>query len=247
MDYNKKILQFFTGELSQEQRKELALEVTSDATVAEDMKLQQEVLYTIANNKEDDLDFRKQLQSIGDEFLEEEQNNVKKLSFGINYWLAAASVVVVIGVGTYLGLIRNPGYSGNQVFIEYYTPYGTDLTVRGREDSDLFVKAIESYQAGDIAVALETFEALMYDNEELAGFFLGLCQIELGNFELAKQQLKETKEKAIFYEDQIEWYLALCYIKEQEYNEAELLLTKITTSGSQYAIEAKEILDKIEI
>jgi len=246
MDYNKKILQFFTDELSQEQRQELAFEVSSDSNVAEDLKLQQEVLYAIANIEEDNSEFRKQLQDIGKEFMDEELEE-KRPSIRINYWLAAASVIVVIGLGSYLGLLRDSNYTGGQAFVEYYSPYGTDLTVRGHEQSDLFVKAIQSYQTGDITVAIESFEALSDDNEELAGFFLGLCQIELGNIELAKQELLATKEGAIFYADQIDWYLALCYIKQQEYNQAELLLTQIMTGGNQYADNAKELLEKLKI
>jgi len=247
MDYNKKILQFFTEELSQEERQELALEAANDSNVAEDLKLQQEILYTIANNNDDDLDFRKQLEEVGNEFLEEEHEEVKKPSIRINYWLAAASVVVVIGVGSYLGLLRDANYGGSQAFIEYYSPYGTDMTVRGHDESDLFVKAIDSYQSGDITYAIESFESLSSDNEELAGFFLGLCHIELGNIEIAKAKLLETKKKAIFYEDQIDWYLALCYVKQQEYEQAELMLTQILTSGNQYASEAKELLGKLKI
>jgi len=245
MDYNKKILQFFTDELTQEQRKELAFEAVQDSNTAEDIKLQQEVLYTIAHSEEDNSDYRKQLQDIGNEFLEHEED--KKPSFRINYWLAAASVVVVIGLGTYLGLLRDVNYGGNQAFVEYYSPYGADMTIRGHERSDLFVNAIESYQAGDIAVAIDLFEEISGDNEELAGFFLGLCYIELGDIALAKQTLMVAKEKAIFYEAQIDWYLALCYIKQQEYNEAELILTQIMTGGNQYSDQAKELLDKLKI
>ncbi|MCU4155027.1 hypothetical protein J1N10_03515 [Carboxylicivirga sp. A043] len=244
MDYNKRILQFFTNELSPEDRQELKLEMANDAQLNEDMKLQQEVLYAIANDKAENDDFKKQLQEIGNEFLEEQEE--KSHSFKINYWLAAASVIVVIGLGSYLGLLKDSNYTGNQVFVEYYTPYGADMTVRGGEQSTLFDAALTKYQSGDMPAAIEAFKELGIENEELAGFFTGLCYLEMGNIEEAQQQLEATQDIAIFYEEQIKWYMALCYLKLEDYQQAELLLTQLQTSGNKYAKQAEEILGKMK-
>lgn len=245
MDYNKKILQFFTNELDPLQSQELKVEMANDANVEEDMKLQQEVLFAIANQQDDNSDFRQQLEEIGNEFLEEEEK--PKHSFTINYWLAAASVVVVIGLGSYLGLLKNDNYSGNQAFVEYYAPYGTDMTVRGTEQVSNFDQAFELYQSGDMSRAIESFNDLADENEELVGYFKGLCYIELGEIEKAKTQLAAAQEIAIFYEDQINWYLALCHVKQEEQQAAELLLTQILTSGNQYSSKAKELLEKLDL
>lgn len=245
MDYNKKILQFFTNELDSEHRNELKLEMANNVGVEEDMKLQQEVLYTIANQEEDYSEFKQQLQNIGGEFLEEEVN--KQSSFKMNYWLAAASVIVVIGLGSYLGLLQDNHYSGNQMFVEYYAPYGSDMTVRGGEQSSIFDVALEKYQAGDMNGAIASFNEIADENQELAGFFTGLCYMELGDIQTAKQQLVATQEIAIFYEEQVKWYLALCHLKLEEFKEAELLLTQIQTGGNKYAQQAKELLEKIDI
>lgn len=244
MDYNKKILQFFTNELDPLQRADLKAEMANSEGLKEDIKLQQEVLYTIANHDEDYSDFRKQLKDIGNEFITEEDS--KRASFKINYWLAAASVVVVIGLGSYLGLLRDNNYTGNQAFVEYYSPYGADLTVRGGEQSGSFNKAFELYHSGDMDNAILAFDELRQENEELAGFFTGLCYMELGKIADAKKELEETRNISIFYEEQIKWYLALCHLKLEEYQDAELLLTQIMTGNNKYAREAKAILDKLD-
>ncbi|MBS2213521.1 hypothetical protein KEM09_19075 [Carboxylicivirga mesophila] len=244
MDYDKKILQLFTNELDPLHRAELKAELVNNEGLKEDVKLQQEVLYTIANHEEDYSDFRKQLKDIGNEFITEEDS--KKSSFKINYWLAAASVVVVIGLGSYLGLLRDANYTGNQAFVEYYSPYGADLTVRGGEQSGSFNMAFELYHSGDMNNAIEAFNELREENEELAGFFTGLCYLELGEIKEAKNELEATRNIAIFYEEQVKWYLALCHLKLEEYKDAELLLTQIMTSNNKYAKEAKDILAKLD-
>ncbi|WP_430812131.1 MULTISPECIES: tetratricopeptide repeat protein [unclassified Carboxylicivirga] len=245
MDYNKKILSFFTGELDAAHREELKLEMADNAKLQEDMKLQQEVLYAIANHQDDYSDFKNQLADLGNEFMEEQE--AKSPSFKINYWLAAASLIVVLGLGSYLGLLRDSSYSGGQAFNEYYEAYGTDMMVRGNTSTGVFTKAFEQYRSGDIANALVSFDDLRLENEELAGFFSGLCYIEMGDMEKARQELRSTLDIAIFYEAQIRWYLALCYLKLEEYEEAELLLTQIVADGHTYSVEARSILSKLKV
>ncbi|WP_430814468.1 hypothetical protein [Carboxylicivirga sp. RSCT41] len=244
MDYNKKILEFFTNELSPEERQEVKLEMANNPDFNEDMKLQQEILYTVANHKNEDLEFRKQLEEISEEFLAEEEK--RNNPFKMNYWLAAASVIVVIGLGSYLGLLKDNSYTGAQAFVEYYTPYGADMTVRGGEQSTLFDVALKQYQAGDMNAAIGSFNELGEENEELAGFFTALCYLEMGDIEKAKLQLQSTQEIAIFYEEQIKWYMALCHLKLEEFDKAELLLTQLQTSGNKYSTQAEEVLDKMD-
>ncbi|WP_439181508.1 tetratricopeptide repeat protein [Carboxylicivirga taeanensis] len=244
MDYNKKILQFFTNELDPLQHEELKAAMANNEELKEDMKLQQEILYTLAHHEQDNDDFRKQLKAIGDEFIAGDQEH--KRSFRLNYWLAAASVIVVIGLGSYLGLLSGSKYSGSQAFIEYYAPYGTDMTVRGNDQPGSFNAAFEQYHAGDIDAAIVSFTELKSENEELAGFFTGLCYLELGNIADAKQQLEATSKISIFYDEQVKWYLALCYLKLEEYQQAELILTEIKNVGSKYSDDARSLLKKVD-
>ncbi len=245
MDYNKKILEFFTNELSQDERAALKGEMVVNSELKEDMKLQQEVLFSIANEQDDFSDFRKQLEGIGNELLNEDKNDRRSFP-QINYWLAAASVVIVVGLASYLGLLQDSTYNNDQAFADYYVAYGSDLTIRGAESSNDFTKAVEMYQAGDMEQAIEAFAEIEDENVELAGFFIALCNMEMGNIENAKIKLYETKENSIFYEEQIKWYLALCHIKLDEYKEAELLLTQLMTANGAYSQQSGALLKKLD-
>jgi hypothetical protein len=83
------------------------------------------------------------------------------------------------------------------------------------------------------------------ENEELAGFFTALCFMEMGDIKEAQQQLRSTQEVAIFYEEQIKWYMALCHLKLDEYAQAELLLTQLQTTSNKYSNQAEELLSKV--
>lgn len=244
MDYNDKILELFSGDLSKEERDELSAEVGNNEQLLEDLKLQQEVLFAIENGDDDTLDFRQQLKDIGQEFVAE-QDKRHRIHPGV--WMAAASVVVVLGLASLLGLFQSSEYSGSYAFSEYYEPYGTDMVVRGEGHFNQLDKAIGFYQNGNMALALSEFERLERENIELSGFFSALCYMEMGDFDKAKGILNGISNDAIFYSDQINWYLALCYLKDNEESKAEVLLHEVVKGNNQYSAKASEILKKLDL
>nr|WP_319399911.1 tetratricopeptide repeat protein [uncultured Carboxylicivirga sp.] len=242
MDNNDRFLDFLSGELSEENQKKLAEELNDDKDLYEEFELQKEILHTIKMGDDDTMDFRNQLKDIGAEFMEE-----KKSAFRIRpaYWIAAASVITLLSVSTFLGLFRSDRYVGDQMFMEYYEPYGLDINVRGDSESSDIDNAISLYQSGNTDNALEEFEKLKMDNTELSGFFSALCQIELGNIDKAERELEAISTDAVFYSDHINWYLALCYLKQEKMPEAKEKFDEITKGNNQYAKRASRILKKL--
>lgn len=243
MDYNEKMLDLFSGDLQEEEKKLLIQEYENNEEFQEDLKLQQEILYTIERGDDETIDFRNQLNDISNDFLSEKE---PKRRINPSYWLAAASVIVVLGISSYLGLFRNNEYTGSQAFMEYYEPYGADLSVRGESHYNKLDKAISFYQDGNMALAISEFERLEKENAELAGFFTALCQMELGEISQAKNELERIGKNAIFYSDDIQWYLSLCYLKDNETNKASKILDDIANNNNQYSDKAKEILKKLK-
>lgn len=243
MDYNDKILGLFSGELNSKERKELGLACAHSSEVQEDLKLQQELLFTISNGEDDVVDFRSQLKEIGDDFLQTNERPRKLIPL---YWAAAASVIIVIGLAGFLGLFSNNSYSGDYAFSKYYEPFGASMTVRGDGRSSQVENAIGLYQDGKLTESLQIFERLKPDNTELAGFFAGLCYMEMGMLDQATNELYSVREDAVFYADHIDWYLALCLLKQEQMTKAKLLLQSLAKGENQYSANAKEILEKIK-
>ncbi len=243
MDYNDKILGLFSGDLKSQERRELNLACASDSELQEDLKLQQELLFTIRDGEDDIVDFRSQLKGIGADFLEEEERPRRLLPA---YWAAAASIIIIIGLVSYLGLFSNDYYTGDYAFSKYYEPFGASMTVRGEGRSSQLETAIAYYQEGKLSESLQIFEKLKSDNIELASFFSGLCYLELGMIDKAADELISVKKEAVFYAEHIEWYLALCYLKQEQLLKAKTLLSEVAESNNQYSENAKAILDKMK-
>lgn len=242
MDYSEKILDLFSGDISEEDKNKLIQELENNEDLQADFRLQKEILHAIEQGDDDTLDFRSQLKEIGNEFIQE-----KRGRFRIRpaYWLAAASVISILTVSTFLGLFRNDPYMGDQLFMEYYQPYGVDIKVRGEQHYSALDRAISLYQAGNMASALNEFNRLELENSELSGFFSALCQIELGNIESAEKELESISQKAIFYADHINWYLSLCYLKQEEISKAKAKFEDLSKGDNMYSQRASEILKKL--
>jgi len=242
MDYSEKILDFFSGDISEKDRNLLIQELENNEDLQADFRLQKEILHAIEQGDDDTLDFRSQLKEIGNEFIQEKRG---KFHIRPAYWLAAASVISILTVSTFLGLFRNDPYMGDQLFMEYYQPYGVDIKVRGEHHYSALDRAISLYQAGNMASALSEFERLELENSELSGFFSALCQIELGNIKPAEKELESISKKAIFYADHINWYLSLCYLKQEEISKAKAKLEDLSKGDNTYSQRASEILKKL--
>lgn len=242
MDYNDRILDFLSGDISKEDQKKLAEDLNNNDDLQEDFKLQKEILHTIKMGDDDTLDFRSQLKDIGGEFLNEKNS---RLRIRPAYWLAAASVITLLSVSTFLGLFRSDKYVGDQMFLEYYEPYGINIQIRGDHAEEDITKAISLYQAGNTEKALKEFERLKIENSEMSGFFLALCEIELGNIEEAQKELEKIGKNAIFYSDHINWYLSLCYLKQEEISKAKTMFEEIAKGNNEYSDKAARILKKL--
>lgn len=243
MDYNDKILGLFSGDLQSDERKELSLACANEAEVQEDLKLQQELLFAISNGEDDVVDFRNQLEEIGNDFLDD---NEKPRRLIPAYWAAAASVIIIIGLVSYLGLFSNEYYTGDYAFSKYYEPFGSSMTVRGEGRSSQLENAVALYQVGKLTESLQIFEKLKSDNRELASFFSGLCYLELGMIDKAADELTGIKKEAVFYAEHIDWYLALCYLKQEQLDKAKALLKDMAAGNKEYSEKAKDILDKMK-
>ena len=75
----------------------------------------------------------------------------------------------------------------------------------------------------------------------------GVAGFENGDYEEAKRSLQMViKDNNNLYIDHARWYLALCYVKTNEYNSAVELLVASRDSGSIYRKKAGHILRLIK-
>lgn len=174
-------------------------------------------------------------------------------------YLRIATVAAAIAF-LFLYIGSRPRYSAVQLFSQYYQvqPYetwptrgGFDLTHDERE----WIRQAESYyRQADFTGALTFYDKLFAQKRERNTlpdevlFYSAICRFETADLPGAIETLEliisdETSE----FHDEAIWNLAFAYLKQGKRNKAKNCFELLVTSGSDYAVKASVIKEKMNI
>ena len=161
--------------------------------------------------------------------------------------LAAAAIIGAVF------LVRSllPPDDPQKIFSKYYEPfYAVSSITRstGARESESFTKAIGRYKAGDYKTAAAGFsEAMLNETESFtAGFFLGITEIELGNYNKAIDLLGGVVNLKGEYTKEAIWYLGLAYIKSGNKIKASECFELLARSSGFYSDRSEKILRRLK-
>lgn len=144
----------------------------------------------------------------------------------------SASILLLIGVSTWA--IFFTGNSAQKVFAENFTPDPGLPTKMGTASQYEFYYGMVSYKRKEYAEAISRWEPLYaaHPKNDTLVYFLGLANLANGNARQAENYLKLANEKTeSAFSDDIHYYLALAYLKENKIKEAKEILSKSTSSA----------------
>ena len=161
-------------------------------------------------------------------------------------WLAAASIVLLLGLTYFLTIFNKP--STNDLFASYFQPYENVIfpIERSSDQQGDKVLAFYTYQEGDYEAAILLFSRLYNSTKEPYYLFYeanALLQLDRAN-EAVPLLLEHLKTKDALT-DKTKWYLALAYLKEQDKHNAKKYLREVIKDGNYKARDAKELLKKM--
>ena len=161
------------------------------------------------------------------------------------YYAAAAAVTLLIAVTVLLPSQQ----STEDLFAEYFAPYPNvfEPTVRGTDMATKRTEAFQAYEKKNYKQAALLFNELLAAKKESEILFL------LGNTNLMLGQVTDAKENFVTlindFDDmdlQAKWYLSLCYLKNDDRENARKMLNELGETEISYASKAKELLKKID-
>ncbi len=162
----------------------------------------------------------------------------------------AASLILMVSV-SYFVLNGNGQPTPQDVFTEYYKPY-TNLNgqVRGeaRNTESLSNAAYSAYDAGNYALAVENFETLVEVEKTAENYFyMGISNIEIGEYEAAVKNLNTTLNNFSTFSDQSKWYLSMALLADKKEEEGISILASLSLTKNAYAIKSSEILKSMNV
>lgn len=169
------------------------------------------------------------------------------------YWtvqrIAAAFIgLAVVAIASWY-VLRDEGMAGGvALYEEYYESYPNVVvpTTRSEEELTPLNRAFRAYDRELYDSAAVLFEEILLDDRrEFVRLYAGLAYMETDKPDRALFLLNTIISEKGEYEIQATWYLALNYIKREEYNNAKPLLQDLTESSTTYQTKAQELLKKM--
>lgn len=261
MDKKVLIEKYMKGILSEEERLEFDTLLDTDDEFREEVELKEEVesqdIRRVAE-VEDDQSFREMLGEFEQEIRQdvenaEEEENRKVIPIGVKKrrfdrkWLAAASVIIILGIGIYYNL--NRPISSEELFLSNFEPYPNVIypIERGSSESDMKTIAFSAYERADYEEAITAFDSLYSETGEAHYlFYKANALIALHRSDEAIPLLLQYSESGDQLSEKSGWYLAMAYLDNGDREMAGKVIDSLIANDIYMANDASELLPSLD-
>lgn len=200
--------------------------------------LEEEIAY-LKGRKE----LKQQLIKIGDTLKAKSKKRLRKI-----YRYSIAGIAATLAILLTLQLFDSN--SSQQIYNDFYTAYPNVYSYKGSSDPDslLTKSAMHYYEKKQFQKTVAQFQKInsSRDLSSVESFYYGIACMEIEDFNSATEQLMNVQKKSILYND-AQWYLALAYIKNNNYPKAIVILKSLVSETGKSRKEAiQKLLNKIE-
>ncbi len=246
LKHSASIEQYLANEMAPSERAAFRKELLSNPDLANELKLSQSIDSAIA--KDDIIDLRQKLvTAINANHIVKAEVPVIRMS-ARKIWYAAASVLVLCAVAATLFLQTNRNISNDALFSQYYTSENIVDQTRGDQN---ILEAVIKFQQKDFASASVLFKNIIdKDNSNIAVlFYYGIANIETHNYDNSIKAFNTIiKQNDNLYIEHAEWYLGLCYLKNNQKEKAiDQFMVVASNPDNFHRQEAKNILEKLQL
>lgn len=236
------IMNFLYGELNDTEKENIRKKIYASEELKKELELQQDIDTAIQNEIRVE-NFMAGLNKIHDQ---EITKKGKVLNLHNKWYYAAASITLLTGTAVYTLKQQFPGT--DTLYSQYYQKWEPITTTRG-VSNDISSNKIElDFKSGKFNNVINALDE-NFSTQELDPKLLllkGCAEMEIKDFNAAINTfaLFESKNYTL-YTEAGQWYLALCYLKNEDLETSIQILNKIVESNTSYAVEASELLNKL--
>lgn len=242
MDKSALINGYFEGSLSESQLEEVQKLCKTDADFAADFEFQKELQQSLKKEE------RRELKQLFSDLSSSETRSETKV-VKMRPWLAAASIALLVGIGSWLFFFNSSDVSTNQLYAANFSPYDNVVhpIERGNQLEDLKTKAFTAYEEKEYTIALQLFKELQSkQGDDYIKFYEAIILMELNNHKEAIPLLHNYRDKNGELKDRATWYLALSYLKTNELSKCKEELKFLIQQNGFKVDAAKELLEQLE-
>lgn len=243
IDFSYFIERYITGEMDQNEKLWFEKELEGNSSLQKELILRKKA--DAALFRHDLIDLRNKLTLL------EKERRGKLVTSGARKGVVlrfAATIAVLMLLGG-LYLISTGSQSNEALYKKNFQVYLSSGPSRTGElrYSD-FEAALDLYKKSDYANAAIRFREYLKSRPQAAEAKLiyGVAEMKNNNFPAAKSSFRSIIDNADnYYIDEAQWYLALCYIRTNEKQEALTQLKSIVITNSIFRDKATKLIKKL--
>jgi tetratricopeptide (TPR) repeat protein len=175
---------------------------------------------------------------------------IAKVLSDYSYYIAAACLFLFIMGSLYFFPKSGQKNNGKELFESSFEPYPNIAhpAMRFKDDNLTMVqKAFAEYDRKNYIKAIELFKkAPDFEKDPTIVFYLAISYISINDSEKAERNLLSLLDKHPSINDQVKWYLGICYLKENKTSLAVKYFKDLSETQNYYTQEAIKILKKIK-
>ena len=246
IDFSYFIERYNAGEMSEVEKQWFQKELEGNKKLRDEAEFRKKTDLTLRNH--DIIQLRSKLAEIEKRRATEVPVKSPGKHINMKYAAAIAGLVLLGSLALFTGS-RN--LTNDEILDRYYKLYENTTGNRSVQSqaNTVFSDAIDNYVVSDFKAAIAGFTQILQsepDNMQ-ATLFHGISNYEMKNYPVAKQSFgKITKENDNVYFEDAQWYLALCYLKTNEQDQAIEQFNNIKKSTSIHRKDARKILRQLK-
>ncbi len=241
MDKEELINGYFEGSLSPHQLEEVERLLKTDSEFASELDFQKELQVSLKKEE------RQEMKAMFSDIADKNPEGGTKV-FQLRPWLAAASIALLLGLGSWFFLFNNPDLNTNELYAANFKPYENVIhpIERGNQLEDLKTRAFIAYENEEYPKALTLFQELQSkQNDAYIDFYSAMVLMQLNKQEEAIPLLEGYMEREGELQDRASWYLALAYLKKEDLDSCKKELKTLVEKNGFKAKAAKNLLEQL--
>lgn len=234
---------YFSGELSQQEKIAFEEHLKSDSKMAEAFQeyqvLRKGIDYSIMKSLKEELqELETRLPEVELEPSVQHRMEAVPTTNRFRIWKVAAAVVLVsLSVGIIFQLQQSS--SPQDLFSQHFAPADNPfVSVKRGEDvaSDPLIQAFQAYDSEEYAAAIKGFETILgqeeyKDQHLMVLYYLGVSQLATGQGKASIDSFERYLGLSQDNVSEAKWYLALGYLHESRVEDARVLLQELKESA----------------
>ena len=250
MNKEKLLYNYFSDSLTKDEKDMLNNLLKSDSKFKTQFDFENKLKKVVTDKKSNQLKNKlKEFESgINSSTPKSNNSSSKKLIYSWKNLGVAASILLFFTFGfQYYISNKNANDLFTNNFYKYPNTLHPNLKSNNTNENSNEIKAFRAYDLDNDNKAIELFEnSIEKNNDENIYFYLGQSYLSIGKADKAIKSFKKSLESNEKYIEEIEWYLALAFIKKKDFESAKYHLNTVIKNNSYKNSTAKKLLKEIK-